>query len=282
MPSHHLDIDQVTRLIHQVAREVVVPRFGALGAADIQAKPSAEDMHDLVTIVDTEAEERLAAGLRAIADVPVIGEESCHRRPELLSLVKGSGPLWIVDPLDGTRNFAVGHDAFGIMVSFAVDGQTQAGWVHLPIRRETYVAETGAGAFVDGVRVQTPRVPAPGLVRGSLFVRFMPEDVRSAVIGRTTGLFRDVSESKCAAVEYTDVLKGEKEFLIYYRLLPWDHSAPALILTEGGGLVAHLDGRPYTVRSDRQVTVVAQNNAVMNQVRSWLAAGPLPGQPARD
>ena len=270
MPAIPLDIDRVTNLVQQVARDVVVPRFGALRTSDIQAKPSPEDMQDVVTIVDTEAEEQLAEGLRGILDVPVIGEESCHRRPELLALVRESGPLWIVDPLDGTRNFAAGNDAFGIMVSLAVDGRTQAGWVHLPMRGETYVAEAGAGAWVDGVRLRTPSLSPRVALRGSLFVRFMPEATRAAVIERSAGHFDEERESKCAAVEYTDVLKGEKQFLIYYRLLPWDHGAPALILTEGGGLVEHSDGRPYTVRSDRQVTIVAQNREVMDQVRSWL------------
>ena len=276
MRTFPYDIDQVTTLIQQVAEDIVIPRFGVLRASDIQAKPSPEDLHDLVTIVDTEAEDRLAAGLRGILDVPVIGEESCHRRPALLSLVKESGPLWIVDPLDGTRNFAAGNDAFGIMLSLAVDGRTQAGWVHLPMRRETYVAEAGAGAFVNGVRLHTPPLSPGGALRGSLFMRFMPEGTRAAVIERTAGQFMDERESKCAAVEYTDVLNGDKQFLIYYRLLPWDHSAPALILFEGGGLVEHLDGRQYTVRSDREVTIVAQNQEVMEQVRSWLVTpGPL-------
>lgn len=278
MPPRMIDVvDRVTRLLEEVAADVVLPRFGALAAGDVKAKPSPEDLQDLVTIVDTEAEDRLATGLRAILDAPVIGEELCHRRPELIRLAKGEGPAWIVDPLDGTRNFASGSEAFGMMVSFVEDGRTLAGWVHLPTRRRTYTAEAGFGAFVSGALQPMGSVPPARPPRGSLFVRFMPPATRDAVVERTKGQFRDVSESKCAAFEYTDVLNGDKEFLIYYRLLPWDHSAPALILTEGGGCVEHLDGRPYTVRSDREITIVARNRAVMEEVRSWLTTpGPLP------
>ena len=278
MASSSVDVDRITRLIEEVAREVVVPRFGALSAGDVQSKPSAGDIGDLVTIVDTEAEDRIASGLRdVVPDAPVIGEESSHREPELLGLVHGDRPVWIVDPLDGTRNFAAGHDAFGIMVSFAVAGQVRAGWVHLPMRRETYVAEAGSGTWLNGNRMRTPQVRPAMAARGSLFVRFMPAALRDAVVRRSADQFRDVTESACAAVEYTDVVRGRKEFLIYYRLLPWDHRAPALVLTEAGGRVEHVDGRPYTIRSDEQVTIVAQSAGVAADVRTWLTQpGPLP------
>ena len=202
MPLPPVDVDRVTRLIEDVAREIVIPRFRALGAGDIQAKPSSGDLDDLVTIVDTEAEERLAEGLRdVVPDAPVIGEEACHRQPDLLALVHTDQPVWIVDPLDGTRNFAAGHDAFGIMVSFALAGKVLAAWVHLPMRRETYVAEAGSGAWLNGNRIRTPASPSVDAVRGSLFVRFMPPALRDAVVRRSEGQFTDVMDSACAAMD---------------------------------------------------------------------------------
>lgn len=283
MPSPPVDIDRVARLVQDVARDIVLPRFGALRAGDVQAKPSSGDLEDLVTIVDTEAEERLSEGLREVVpDAPVLGEESCHREPALLALVHGDRPLWIVDPLDGTRNFAAGRDDFGIMVSFAVAGKVRAAWVHIPMRGETYAAEAGSGTWLNGDRLRVPEAAPAAAARGSLFVRFMPPDLRDAVVQRSAGQFRDVTESKCAAIEYTDVLRARKEFLIYYRLLPWDHGAPALLLSEAGGRVEHVNGQPYTVRSDEQVTIVAQNDAVAAEVRAWLTRpGPLPGRSPR-
>jgi fructose-1,6-bisphosphatase/inositol monophosphatase family enzyme len=91
----------------------------------------------------------------------------------------------------------------------------------------------------------------------------MPPDVRAHVttVARE-GHLDVIPDSVCAAVEYTEILRGDKDFAVYYRLLPWDHAAPAHILTEAGGSVAHLSGRPYTVRSAHQVTIVARSSDV--------------------
>ena len=84
------------------------------------------------------------------------------------------------------------------------------------------------------------------------------------------GKFTLVADLVCSAIEYTDILQGRQEFTTYYRLLPWDHAAPALLLTEGGGVVEHLTGETYTVRSANQVTVAARNRDVSNAVRRHL------------
>lgn len=76
--------------------------------------------------------------------------------------------------------------------------------------------------------------------------------------------------SGCAAIEYTDILRGRGDFVIYYWLLPWDHAAPAIILTEAGGLVSHVSGRSYTARSESQLTIVARDVVTAAQLRTWL------------
>ena len=116
-----VDVDAVSRLITDVAREIVLPKFRTLRADEIYHKPTAGHVDDVVTVVDREAETRLSEGLLAmIPSACVIGEEATHDRPELLGLLKDDKPVWIVDPLDGTSNFANGDDRFGIMVCFAM------------------------------------------------------------------------------------------------------------------------------------------------------------------
>lgn len=260
----------VAKLIEDVARELVLPRFGRLRHDEIEGKPTAADLSDIVTVVDRDAEVRLAAGLHAIAPAPVLGEEAAHLQPALLDLVGSDGPIWIVDPLDGTRNFASGSDAFGTMVGWAVEGRARAAWVHLPVRGETFVAQEGGGASLNGARIRVPPAAGTGLLTGSFFVRFMPQPLRERLLTAVDGRFREGHESGCSAVGYTDIVRGRKDFLVYYRLYPWDHAAPALVLTEAGGCVLHLDGTPYTVRSRNQVTIVARSAAVAEEVRSWL------------
>ncbi|MGC4086277.1 MAG: inositol monophosphatase family protein [Vicinamibacterales bacterium] len=224
----------MTRLVRQVGSELVVPRFRALGAGDVLQKMTPGDIDDVVTVVDHEAEEALTAGLREIADVPVVGEEAAAADPSILRRLDDERPVWIVDPLDGTKNFAAGEDGFGIMVSYVERRHARAAWIHLPVRRETFVASAGSGACLNGQRVRVPLETAAGRPAGTVFIRFMPSDARDRVMARLDGHYTPAEQNGAAAVEYTDVLRGHKDFVLYYRLLPWDHGAPALIPDRSG------------------------------------------------
>jgi fructose-1,6-bisphosphatase/inositol monophosphatase family enzyme len=265
------DIDAVTALITEAVAELMLPRFGHLRAEDVRSKASASDPGDLVTVVDREMEERLTRGLRDLApSAVVVGEEAVHKTPALLEHVGGDDPVWLLDPLDGTRNFARGNADLGVLLAWVTGGLVRAGWLVLPARDETFVAEAGSGAFRNGDRISVPAGPPPEPWRGSVYVRFMPEPLTAAITEASVGRFQPLAECGCAAVEYANVLEARKEFALYYRLLPWDHAAPALILAEGGGCVEHLNGQPYRVRSSDQVTVVARDGRISERVRGWL------------
>lgn len=265
------DIDAVTRVIQEVARDVIVPRFRALRSDEIIHKETAGYADDLVTVADREAETRLTSALlELMPSARVLGEESAHADAGRLTLVDTDGPLWIVDPLDGTHNFAAGRDGFGVMVGFARSGVVRAAWIYLPIRQELFVAEAGCGAWFNGDRIRVPAGGDADLPRGTYLSRFMPDELRDAVTRALDARISPASMAGAAAVEYTDVLRGRREFVAYYRLLPWDHGAPALILTEGGGTVEHLDGRPYTLRSDHQVTFVARDAELAARLRGFV------------
>jgi fructose-1,6-bisphosphatase/inositol monophosphatase family enzyme len=186
-------------------------------------------------------------------------------------LLESDQPLWVIDPIDGTKNFAAGNDGFGIMLAWVVPGRAEAAWIVLPARKQVFIAEAGSGAFLNGTRIQAPSGPLGKPARGIVMAQHMPEAVSKAVVEATRGRFWPVRPAGCAAVEYTDIIQGRNEFVIYYRLLPWDHAAPALLLTEAGGCVTHVDGSPYSVRAKNQLTVVARSDAVADQVRAWLA-----------
>jgi fructose-1,6-bisphosphatase/inositol monophosphatase family enzyme len=266
------DIDAVTALIRRCADELILPRFGQLRAEDVTSKATDADPDDLVTVADAEAEERLTAGLLALApEAPILAEEAAHRDPGLLRLIDGDGPLWLVDPLDGTRNFARGDDRFGTIVAWVVGGQARAGWIVLPARREVFVAEAGSGALLNGLRLSTPQTVPPEPWRGCLYTRFMPHALGELVARGTAGRFDPLPQSGCGAVTYTDLIRGRQDFVVYFRLLPWDHAAPALILTEAGGRAEHADGRPYHVRSADDIIVAARHASIAQGVRDWLS-----------
>src|SRR5690606_10868612 len=104
-----VDVDAVSRVIEEAARTLVLPRFTRLSVVDVEAKPTPGNPADLVTVVDRDVEAQLSTALTALEpSARVVGEEGAHRHPELLQVLESDEPIWIIDPLDGTRNFASG------------------------------------------------------------------------------------------------------------------------------------------------------------------------------
>src|SRR3546814_19453240 len=117
--------EPVVALMREVGRDSVMPRYRNLASHEVSEKAA----DDFVTIADKESEIRLAEGLSAILpEAGIIGEEACAADPAILDRA-GEGLNWIVDPIDGTGNFAAGKPPFGIIVALADAGTILAGWI---------------------------------------------------------------------------------------------------------------------------------------------------------
>jgi fructose-1,6-bisphosphatase/inositol monophosphatase family enzyme len=275
-----LNIDKISEILREVATEIVLPRFRALETGEIELKPSASDPNDIVTVVDHEVEEWMTRVLRGLdPSFAVVGEEGVYADPTILQIRETSDPYWLLDPIDGTKNFARGEDGFGIMLARVQRGEVMASWIYLPVEDRLFAAELGSGAYLEGERIRTPSRSAAHEALGALHLRYMPSDLAETVSSTLIGRVGIAPDMGCAAMEYTRILMGEREFAIYHRLHPWDHSPGALILTEGGGRVEHLDGAAYGPRSTDQITVVAHDPALAEDLRGWLRDVP-PGDGA--
>ncbi|MGH6959102.1 MAG: inositol monophosphatase family protein, partial [Dongiaceae bacterium] len=125
---------------------------------------------DLVTVADEAVEARLAPLLTSL--VPgsiVVGEEGAAADPNLLSRLFDDRPVWIIDPVDGTSNFAEGHAAFAVMVALVRGRDVLAAWIHDPVKVRTAVAAAGEGAWLGDRRLAVASAPsAPGDMAGVL------------------------------------------------------------------------------------------------------------------
>ena len=242
------ELEEVAQLVRAVARTEIMPRFRKLGAADISTKSGPLD---LVTIADEQAEARLAIGLdRLFPGAIVVGEEAATREPRLLEAIAAAPLCFIVDPIDGTYNFASGLPLFGVMVAVTERGRTVGAVIHDPVGDDTAMALAGQGAWMqrpDGTS-ETLRVAAPvpvAAMSGSVSWRFMDEPVRTQVCTRLP-LLAATWDYRCAAHQYRLMAAGHCHFTVFNRLLPWDHAAGVLLHHEAGGYTARLDGSPYT------------------------------------
>ncbi len=249
-----IDPDEVTRILRQVALEAVMPRFRNLGDGDTREKAPG----DLVTIADEESEHLLAQRLPPLlAGSRVVGEEGAAADPSILDVLADDVPVWIVDPVDGTQNFADGVACFGLIAALCRRGEILAGWIHDPVNDRTLHALAGEGVW-DGERRLAP-LPAPPPV-GDMVGYLGPRFRRRFGELREEGN-RDVPQPiprlKCVAREYMELAEGRRHFARYGgRLKPWDHAAGVLMLRELGGVARSLEGQDYRAEVPRESSLM--------------------------
>ena len=141
------EVRAVGELVREVARAEVMPRFRRLGTGDVVAKSGPLD---LVTVADEAAEVALMAGLAGLfPGCVVVGEEGATRDSGLLGRIGGAGLCFVVDPIDGTSNFASGLPLFGVMVAVVEGGRTVGAVIHDPVGDDSAMAVLGEGAWME-------------------------------------------------------------------------------------------------------------------------------------
>lgn len=241
-------LNRVIALVEAVAVAEVMPRFRRLGAGDVSTKSGPMD---LVTVADEAAEVALTEGLRRLfPGCAVVGEEAATRDPGLLGQVADAPLCFVVDPIDGTFNFASGVPLFGVMVAVVMGGRTVGAVIHDPVGGDTALARAGEGAWLrasDGVETRLRVSDAGktlGEMGGTLSWKYFPEPVRGLVCSRLPRLGW-AWDYRCAAHQYRVLAAGHCDFAVYNRTLPWDHAAGVLLHQEAGGVSGRIDGAAY-------------------------------------
>lgn len=249
----------------------ILPRFRNPGTV-VRSKTSALD---LVTDADEAAEEQISRFLEAaFPGVLVIGEEACHREPLLLSQLASAALAVTVDPIDGTANFAAGLPLFGVMAAVVEHGVTTAAVILDPITRSYSAALKKHGAFehaADGsVRRLGAATAAPlRAMTGMVSWRFMPQAQRDHVLANLTCVAQ-TWDHRSAAHEYRALIAGHSHFLVFNRLMPWDHLPGVLLQQEAGGFAAKFDGSPYVPGETGGGLICAPSESCWQTLRTAL------------
>ena len=241
------DALQIGEILSRVAQAELMPRFGRLIADQVRQKSS---RFDVVTDADEAAEQAIAAELKSTYPAAtIIGEEAAERDRALLDRIDTADLAFILDPIDGTKNFASGLPLFGVMLAATVRGEVVLGAIHDPVRRDTAFALRGEGAWMQGEEGARADLRVAGAVPVSemdaiIGTNFLPEPLRTTV-NRNLSRLAMSSWLRCAAHEYRMAAAGHCHLLFYNKLMPWDHAAGWLLHREAGGYSAHFDGTAY-------------------------------------
>lgn len=265
-------LDEVNALLHSVAQTEILPRFGRLTSKEV-SKKSADN--DLVTAADLATEAALTQGLHQLApEAVIIGEEAVFTRPDLLDAIDQAELAFIIDPIDGTWNFAHGMPLFGSIIAATMKGETFAAWIHYPLIGETLVAERGAGAFrLDASGSSSPcRVTTRNKLdkmTGFLALPTFDQHDR-ALIAEQLPRFGNVTSYFCSAYEYRMLVTGANDFGLNGLMMPWDHAAGQLLHQEAGGYSALCDNTPYRPGLSKGPLLLSQCSESWLDVRNTL------------
>lgn len=234
------DTQKITELVEHVADTIVVPRFRSLEDDQIIEKLPG----DLVTIADREAEQEFAARLLDLhPDAKIVGEEAVFADPSLADGLAEAEHGFVIDPVDGTKNFVHGSPDHALMIAEVRDGVVTRTWVYQPQHQAMYVAERGQGAFCNGRRlghlVQHDPVQVLSSRRGLRGRLPLGPEASGQVPVQTT-------HGSCG-IDYPALASGRCDGLVYAKNKPWDHLPGELLLHETGGAVLTWAGDPYTV-----------------------------------
>lgn len=263
------DIMALASLMREAAKAEIMPRFRRLGAADIRIKSEASD---LVTEGDEAAERYIKARYDAILPGALfVGEESVAADPGLLSKISDADLVLTVDPIDGTFNFASGLPLFAVMAAVVSKGETVAGIIYDPMGDDFMLAEKGAGAWQvtpDGNRTRLKVIEPAALpdMFGMSSTGYLPADVSATVLANLAKV-RFALNYRCAGHEYRTFASGHVHFLMYNKLMPWDHLPGTVISQEAGGYAAHFDGSPYRPHDIEGGLVLAASKDMWDELR---------------
>lgn len=260
----------VEAIMREASERAIVPRYRTLAACDIDNKAA----DDVVTVADRDAEAMLTERLAALLpEAAVVGEEAVFADPSVMERLK-QGLCWIVDPLDGTNNFAAGKPPFGVLVALADRGDILGGWILDCLTGRFCRAAPGDGAWIDGMRVAA-RTTGEDPPVAAISTVFLDEAARAKVCTHIAPHYRLVDIPRCAAEQYPRLVLGTNDISVFNRTLPWDHAAGVLFLNEAGGKAARPDGSAYRVDEyERHDLIGSSSPALWDQFAELVANMP--------
>jgi fructose-1,6-bisphosphatase/inositol monophosphatase family enzyme len=241
------DALELANILRDASRAEALPRFRRLDASMVHTKTEAID---LVTEADVATEQVIKARIAQwMPEALFVGEESVAADPALLDRLADAELAVVIDPIDGTANYAAGMPLFACMAAVVSGGETVAGIIYDPMGDDWIMAERGGGAWLrrpngEAVRLHVAEpLPLAEMV-GTASVAYMPAESRPHILQNTSKV-RLLSNFRCAGHEYRIFASGHTQFLSYNKLMPWDHLAGVLISQEAGGYAARMDGSAY-------------------------------------
>lgn len=234
--SDFTDLQKLQELALAIIRRAAAIARESRDSLEIETKTN---RNDLVTVVDKQIEEFIAAELAKYTDYPLLGEEN-H------VLDSWSGRVWVLDPIDGTMNFVATHRDYAISLALCEDAKPIMAVIADVESDAYYTAIVGQGAYKNGVKLDP--VSAEAELTEAIIITDVKEVLALPRLAQAIVDSRGQRRYGSAALEITEVALGQAGAFLHLRLSPWDIAAAILLCTEVGAVVTRLDGAPIDLR----------------------------------
>ena len=256
-----MDYLDVARKAALEAGSLLKGYLGKVGEVEYKAKNS------LVTEADRVAENLIIGMIKeAYPGHGILAEESGFQ-------MQGSNYLWIIDPLDGTTNFAHTYPFFSVSIALEIDGEVKIGLIYDPIKDEMFIGERGRGARKNDEKIvvsDTLKVEESNLCTGFIHTADWMVEENLRHFGNFIRRARAVRRDGSAALDLCYVACGRYDGFWELGLNPWDTAAGYLIVEEAGGRVTKFGGEEYYI-SDQEI--VASNGKIHDEMMNVLSSG---------
>lgn len=272
-PLTPADEEALVAIVREAAKAEILPRFQRLTDGQVDTKSGPQD---LVTEADLAAERAITAAIRArFSDALVVGEEAVAADPALRAQIDNAPLAFIIDPVDGTWNFAHGLPLFGVILAATRHGAPIFGLLHDPIMDDWIIAGEESPArmvHADGrsTEVRVSEGGAPEDLGGFMHFNLLPADQQVALAPLHAQIARTYS-LRCSCHEYRVLARGSVDFCMSGMLNPWDHAAGVFIVQRAGGVPRMLDGRTYSTAITRGHLLVAATEDSWQGLRDMIA-----------
>lgn len=264
----------LVQIVRRAARAEILPRFRNLTSGQIATKSGPAD---LVTEADTAAEAMIArAILHLFPNATILGEETASHDPQSREKAARSELAFIIDPVDGTWNFAHGLPLFGVILSATRFGKPIFGLLYDPITDDWITAAEDGFALQSEIERPSKRLfTAPGgaleTLSGIVHTSLMPPS-HQAAFAPLSPAFARLNSLRCSCHEYRLLAQGAVDFTLSGALNPWDHAAGAFLATRAGGVARFLDGSAYDIARREGYLLCAGSQATWDRVREHIGA----------
>lgn len=251
---------KVLELVEHTVDTIILPAHRNLDPKTVMVKPD----KSLVTLTDQEAERALTKGLKEIFQANVLGEEAYEENPDIAKYLDSETEYcWIIDPIDGTKNFANGRPDFGVIIALVKNKEIVGGWIYHCTEHRGVYALKGQGVYDEKhKKVVRPELKEQFTGYHNPFY-FEHSEFKNAIESIGKARTADIPSPRASSIEYLNLVAGVSDFMINNHCKPWDHAAGQLIISElgqGGGGV-FLSGEPYSVQ--REAWVSAKRSRVL-------------------